>query len=434
MRSGTILRAALAAALLLAGAASAQTTAAPPLDATERRATVEQAASALRGQYIYPDVGERAAAAIETALAAGAYDDLDDRRAFALRLTDDLRAVAHDKHLRVSSRSAPPPNPTGGPRPRSEGGIVRADRLADGIGYLEIMGFPPMEVFGPATDRAMAALADTKALIIDMRRNGGGNPASVSYLVSFFMPAKTHVNDLIWRNAGTTTFRTESFWTGPTPMSYLGKPVYLLTSSFTFSGGEEFVYDLKALKRATLVGEVTGGGANPGGMRPLGADLIAFVPAGRAENPITKTSWEGKGVAPDIATPAADALKVALERLGASPAAGDIEMLSQARLFAPRTTAQAGAEAALRARIPELVSGTPAYGQMTTNLADITRRQLPDLQKQLAALGALKSVAFREVDLVGGNVYDVTFESGAVRWTIVMTADGKVAVSFFQPS
>lgn len=431
MRSVHVFRAALTAALLIATTAQAQPTA---IDATERRAAVEEAANVLRAQYIHPDVADRAARVIETALAGGAYDGLDDRRAFAARLTEDLNTVAHDKDLRVSSRSAPPPRPGRGPPPRSEGGVVRADRLAGNIGYLEIMGFPPMEVFAPAANRAMAALGDTQALIIDMRRNGGGSPASVSHLVSFFMPERTHVNDLIWRNPGTQTFRTESFWTGPTPTSYLGKPVYLLTSSFTFSGGEEFVYDLKALKRGTLVGEVTGGGANPGAMRQLSADLAVFVPGGRAENPITKTSWEGKGVTPDIAAPAADALKVALERLGASGPAGDIEALSEARLFSPRTTAQAGAEAALRARIPELASGTPTYDTMTTGLANLTRQQLAGLQKQLVALGPLKSVAFREVDQVGGNVYDVTFENGAVRWTVVMTADSKMAVSFFQPN
>jgi len=432
MRFVTLFRAALAACCLFATSGQAQPPA-KPIDAAERRAAVEQAANALRAQYIYPDVGERAAVTLEKALAAGVYDSLDDRRAFAARLTDDLAAVAHDKHLRVSSRSAPPPRPMGGPLPRSEGGVTRADRLADGIGYLEIVGFPPLEVFAPATDRAMAALGDTKALIIDLRRNGGGNPASVAHLVSFFMADRTHVNDLIWRNAGTDTFRTESFWTRPTPTPYVGKPVYLLTSSRTFSGGEEFVYDLQVLKRATLVGEVTGGGANPGGVRALSPDLTIFLPAGRAENPVTKTSWEGKGVTPDIATPAGDALKEALQRLGSVPADGGIEALSQARLFAPRTTAQPGAEEAIRARIPQLVTAAPDYGRMTENLAEATRRQLPDLQKQLAALGAVKAVAFREVDLVGGNVYDVTFENGAVRWTIVMAADGKVAVSFFQP-
>ncbi|HEX7947130.1 MAG TPA: hypothetical protein VF495_20875, partial [Phenylobacterium sp.] len=156
------------AALFLSTAAAAQPPPAGPIDAAERRQAVEQAAKSLREQYIYPDVGERAAAAIEAALASGAYDTLADRRAFAAWVTDDLTAVAHDKHLRVSSRSAPPPSPLRGPPPRSEGGFVRADRLAGNVGYIEVMGFPSMEVFGPAADRAMAALADTRALIIDL--------------------------------------------------------------------------------------------------------------------------------------------------------------------------------------------------------------------------------------------------------------------------
>ena len=85
------------------------------------------------------------------------------------------------------------------------------------------------------------------------------------------------------------------------------KPVYLLTGPGTFSGGEEFSYDMQVLKLATLYGETTGGGDNPGDTRPVGSGLTIFVPTGRAENPVTKTNWEGTGVKPDVATSAAEA-------------------------------------------------------------------------------------------------------------------------------
>jgi C-terminal processing protease CtpA/Prc len=92
---------------------------------------------------------------------------------------------------------------------------------------------------------------------------------------------------------------------------YTGKEVYVLTSKRTFSGAEEFTYNLKNLKRATIVGETTGGGAHPGGTRRVTDHFAVWVPSGRAINPITKTNWEGTGVTPDIAVPADQALATA---------------------------------------------------------------------------------------------------------------------------
>ena len=283
----------LAVLIVAAGAAHAQ--AQPAFDDAARRTAIEGAAEALRSRYVFPDVGERAAAALESALADGKYDDVTDASAFAARLTADLRAVANDKHLRVNSFGSPTPGAgAGAPQapPRNDAGVGRADRLADNIGYLEIVAFPPLDAFQPPFDRAMAALKDTRALIIDARRHGGGTPTSETYLASYLLEAgrRVEVNRFIWRNPGTETFRTENFWSSPTPFSYAGKPVYVLTSSFTFSGGEALAYDLRALGLARVVGETTGGGAHPGGMVPVGAGLAMFVPAGRGENPTTGTN------------------------------------------------------------------------------------------------------------------------------------------------
>ena len=334
-------------AALLVAAATAPGHAQPAFDDAARRAAVAGAAEALRTRYVFPDVGERAAAAIESALAEGKYNDVADAPAFAQRLTADLQAVARDKHLRVNAFGPPAPAPGGGaPQapPRNDAGVGRADRLADNVGYLEIVAFPSLDAFQPPFDRAMAALKDTRALIIDARRHGGGTPTSETYLASYLLEAgkRVEVNRFIWRNPGTDTFRTENFWSSPTPFSYAGKPVYVLTSSFTFSGGEALAYDLRALGLARVVGETTGGGAHPGGMVPVGAGFAMFVPAGRGENPTTGTNWEGVGVTPDTAVPAADALKVALEQLGVTPKAADIDALSEARLFEPPLPQVAG--------------------------------------------------------------------------------------------
>ena len=267
-------------AALIAGAETAH--AQPAFDAAARHTVVEGAAAALRRGYVFPDVGERAAAALESSLAAGKYNDITDTSAFAQRLTADLQAVAHDKHLRVSAFGQPPTGGPGAPSgpPRNDAGVGRADRLADNVGYLEIVAFPPLEAFKAPFDRAMAALKDTRALIIDARRHGGGTPTSEAYLASYLLAAgkRMEVNRFIWRNPGTETFRTEEFWSSPTPFSYSGKPVYVLTSSFTFSGGEALAYDLRALGLARLVGETTGGGAHPGGM-VSGRRGLRHVPA-----------------------------------------------------------------------------------------------------------------------------------------------------------
>ena len=309
----------------------------PSLNETDRRAVVESAAKMLRERYVFPDVGDRAAKAIESALAAGAYADLDQLPAFAQRVTEDLATVARDKHLRITAPGTAPAAPARVPPPRAEGGITRADILDGNVGYIEVVGFPPPGSFNGPVDRAMSALQKTRALIVDVRRNGGGSPVSVAYLVSYFLSGeRVHINTFINRNPGTDTFRSQDFWSVTTPFSYTGKPVFVLTSGRTFSGGEEFAYDMQVMNLGDVVGETTGGGANPGGTMRLPAGLTMFVPGGRARNPITGTNWEGVGVKPDIAVPSENALRVALERLNVSSAEGEIDTLSRSRVFEPR--------------------------------------------------------------------------------------------------
>jgi C-terminal processing protease CtpA/Prc len=120
-----------------------------------------------------------------------------------------------------------------------------------------------------------------------------------------------HLNSLYSRHDE----KTQQYWTLPyVPGSRFGgkKPVYVLTSNRTFSGAEEFTYNLKQLKRATIIGETTGGGANPGDWFSLTPHFAVFIPTGRAINPISQDNWEGGGVAPDIAVPQKEAFDVAL--------------------------------------------------------------------------------------------------------------------------
>jgi hypothetical protein len=432
----------LAAGLLTIAAllptASAQSAAS--LDDAARAAVVAKAADALRNRYIFIDVGETAAAKLEAQLAAGAYADLTQARPFAEKLTADLYAVAKDKHLRIM---APGPAPAGAagsppppPPPKSEGGVVRADRLPGNIGYIEASGFPAPAAFKPAITKAMAAIGDTKALIIDNRRNGGGSPESVAYLVSFFLdPAKPpmKINDFTNRTPNTKDFTTRAQMSVATPTSYRGKPVYVLTSARTFSGGEEFAYDMQAFKLGTLVGETTGGGANPGGTSPVGSGLGIFLPNGRPINPVTGTNWEGVGVIPDIKTPVEDALKVALEKLGEKPASGSIDALSVAKLFEPRTTATPGLDALARRIMEGDAKGEPAIDIMAPGLAQAAQNQRDSLVKLHARLGPIKSLTFQGPGPGGGDAYLAAGAYGSSNISISLGADGKVAGFFIGP-
>jgi C-terminal processing protease CtpA/Prc len=111
----------------------------------------------------------------------------------------------------------------------------------------------------------------------------------------------------------------------------------VLTSARTFSGGEECAYDFQTQKRATLVGETTGGGANPVGFFAVGHGIMVAIPTGRSTNPVTRTSWERVGVKPDIAVPAAQALQaahVAILRNLVSSARDDKERTKLQRVLA----------------------------------------------------------------------------------------------------
>jgi hypothetical protein len=427
----------LFALALVATPASAQ-----PLDKSEMQAIVTRAGELLAAQYVYPDRARAAQAKITEALAAGDYDHITDPAIFAGRLTYDLGSVLHDKHVRVSYQGPPPTVAGAAPAPvpqPTNGGIARADRLRGNIGYIKLLSFPNPGIFRPAVDEAMRNLAGTNALIVDMRDNGGGSAESDSYFGSFFFdPAKpVQLNSIVWRTPSTNEFKIEEFWTKPVASPYLNKPVYILTSGRTFSGGEAFVYDLKARKRAIIYGETTGGGANPGGGVALNDHFGMFIPRGRAENPVTGNNWEGTGVAPDVSMDARLAFQAAMLDIVSKRQnlAGikdqlahetEVDPLVEAHLIHFRTTPLPGSEAAVRRNIEELARGAPNYALMSKELAEVTKTQLPELQAQMRKLGAIQSVTFKYVGPAGMDVFDVTMVNGAVRCAIFVSPDGRI--------
>jgi retinol-binding protein 3 len=293
------------------------------IDAKMRSEVIDGALKALNDNYVFPDVAKKMDQAIRERQQRNEYDSITSAQTLAETLTENLRAVSHDKHLRVvySAEVIPPnerhdePSPEELERERSFGirmnfGFDRVERLPGNIGYLKLNAFMPAAFVGDTAAAAMNFLANTEGLIIDLRENGGGDPATVALICSYlFPPEPVHLNDLYFRPSNDT----HQWWTLPyVPGKRLvGKDVYVLTSHYTFSAAEEFTYDLKNLKRATIVGEVTGGGAHPGGPVRINDHFFVGVPSGRAINPYSKTDWEGTGVEPDVKVPSDRALKTA---------------------------------------------------------------------------------------------------------------------------
>jgi C-terminal processing protease CtpA/Prc len=268
-------------------------------------------------------MAQKMEAAIRERVKNKEYDKVTSAAEFARTLTEHLQAVSHDKHLRVrysaetipvrEERKEPSAEEKEGFRrfvTRVNHGFEKVERMRGNIGYVDFRGFFDPELGAETVAAAMTFVANTDALIIDLRQNGGGDPAMVALISSYlFGNDPVHLNDLYWREGN----RTEQYWTKPNVPGkrFEGKDVYVLTSNRTFSGAEEFSYNLKNLKRATIVGETTGGGAHPGTGARLGEHFGMFIPTGRAINPITKTNWEGTGVKPDVEVSSELALKTA---------------------------------------------------------------------------------------------------------------------------
>lgn len=296
------------------------------LTAAKRDQVIEGAVKRLAEFYLAPKLAQKMAATIRTRQKRGDYRDITNGVVLATRLTDDLRAISRDKHVSVHfSWDVEPPDPTGTPdqgpdtdtRLRkwleaSNCGFEKAEHLAPNIGYLKFNMFAEPKFCAPTAFAAMNFLADSDALILDVRDNHGGAPTMVALICSYLFGERTHLGDFYDRGDNTT----EQSWTIPylPGKRFTGKPVYVLTSRRTFSGAEEFSYDLKNLKRATVIGETTGGGAHTVAPHRLDDHFDILVPNGGFVNAITKTDWEGTGVEPDIKVAAADALDEALKR------------------------------------------------------------------------------------------------------------------------
>jgi hypothetical protein len=298
------------------------------LDAAARQRVLDGVASSLTEYYVYPEAAQKMVAALRDRQMRGEYNSVTDGDVFASELTKHLQEVSHDKHLHVNYSPYKLPPDKQGPSPEEKAmfrkqlehsncGFAKVEVLPGNIGYLKFNFFGDPDLCGPTAIAAMNFLSHVDAIIFDLRENGGGDPKMVALISTYLFDKPTHLNDLYNRKEDQST----QYWTLPyVPGNRLADtPAFVLTSQNTFSGAEEFSYNLKNLKRATLVGETTGGGAHPVDGHRIDDHFMIGVPFARAINPVSKTNWEGTGVAPDVPAKASEALEVA-EKLASAKA------------------------------------------------------------------------------------------------------------------
>ena len=303
-----------------------------PIDPARRSSVIERAAELMLTYYGFADRAERAAADVRERARRGEYDSIDSPTRLAELLGRHLAEATADRHVQVKFGAERAPDPLAPVvETREDLAQLRRDaelesfgigapRVLDGnVGYLELKRFFRAELAGDALAAAMQRLASTDALILDLRECRGGDPVMVVLAASWLFDGRPrHWNDMLRRCDGTTTqFWTAAWLPGP---RYVEKPIYVLTAQRTFSAPESLAYELQQTRRATIVGEATGGGAHSGAWFPIDDRFRIFVPLSRYVSATSGGDWEGVGVRPDIVCEASEALErahhEALAKLG----------------------------------------------------------------------------------------------------------------------
>lgn len=299
------------------------------MDASRNRDVVLALATVMRERFAFRERADTIADGIEALEKNGTFRDARTGAELLTLIDERITPLVDDRHFRA--RYVGPEIVAGfrdeGPSAddiaafhhevRLRGGeIPEARWLPGNVGYLRIGMFMDTPASVEKLAAAMTMLADTGALIVDVRGSPGGEPAGVANVIGHFVSTRTPTVRTL---GGDEPSAERIFYAEPKTPAFTDKPLYVLTDGKTGSGAEEFAYDLQALRRATLVGETTSGAATPGGFRPLAHGFVAFVPMQIVANIVTGTNWEGVGVIPDVKVPAADALsrahRLALEAI-----------------------------------------------------------------------------------------------------------------------
>jgi hypothetical protein len=304
----------------------------PPIDAARRGTVIERAVELMLTNYGFLDRAERAAADVRERAKRGEYDSVTNAARLAELLGRHLADATADRHVHVKFGAGSVPDPLAAvvettaelAQLRREAeldsfGIGEPRVLKGNVGYLELKRFFRAELAGDALAAAMKRLAGTDALIVDLRESHGGDPAMAVLAASWFFDGRPRRwNDMIRRCDGTTTQYWTAAWLPGT--RYVGKAIYVLTAQRTFSAPESLAYELQQTRRATIVGETTGGGAHSGAWFPIDDRFAIFVPLSRYVSATSGGDWEGVGVKPDVVCGASEALerahREALARLG----------------------------------------------------------------------------------------------------------------------
>ncbi|HWM89910.1 MAG TPA: S41 family peptidase [Thermoanaerobaculia bacterium] len=328
-------------ALLLPGSsASAQRPPDIPLNAGMNREIVEGVLKAIDRYYVSHEVARKIDESLRRRLQAGEYDRITSAFDLVDALDAHMQEVSKDRHLAMGYSHRPEPLDEGNPFPpetpqeREEArtaaieanfGFEKVERLPGNIGYLDIRKFIRPELSGDMTGVVMTFLANTDAMILDLRNSQGGSLDMVVFLASYFFGGDEpfHLGGMYSRAEN----MTQQFWTSPyvPGRRYRDKDLYILLSKKTFSAPEGFAAFLQHHKRATVVGERTAGGTHPGRFVRVHPNFAVFVPMGwpvypagtpafpigRPVYPASKADERGTGVTPDLELPADQALKAA---------------------------------------------------------------------------------------------------------------------------
>ena len=301
-------------------------------DRAEQLAAIDRAVQLLESNYVYPDRGRDLARKVRRAARAEGWAEVADPEAFARLFTEKLRAISGDGHFAVDYRAAPPANDAAEEAfgaeefekyygVRVNHGFEQVRRLEGNVGFLDLRVFAPPSMGADMAVAAMTLLAQSDALIIDLRQNGGGDGALGLLIAGYLLDAPQAMSGTYDRPSDTLKSSHTPVWV---PGRRFGgkKPVFILISKSTFSAAEAFAYDLQAARRVTVIGEPSGGGAHPFVYRSLSPHFMLSLPEGRSVNPITGKDWQGSGVIPDVRIPADQALDEALRRARAVIEAG----------------------------------------------------------------------------------------------------------------
>lgn len=303
--------------------------AAVSISPAQTREVVQALARVLRERFAFRARGGAAAAQIEALEQQGAFREAGTAAELLALIEQKITPIVDDGHFRaryfgpeaVAGFSEAPPSAEDiagfHEEVRLRGGEVPEVRWLPGnVGYLRIRMFLDAAPSAEQLALAMGMLAHTGALIVDVRGAPGGEPAGVAHVIGHFVSARTPT---VRVQGSDEAAPDRTYYAEPRTPAYTDRPVFVLVDNDTGSGAEEFAYDLQAMKRATLVGETTAGAATPGGYRPLAHGFVAFIPMQIVANTLTGTNWEGVGVVPDVAVPAAEALpkahRLALEAI-----------------------------------------------------------------------------------------------------------------------